>query len=110
MLVALPFRTAKEAITIANNSMYGLAGSVWTENISLAMEVAISVKVRCFTSLIKYTYRNSVNDMSIATIMSVHGYFVISLTFVICQNQNFVKRLVDGHLSRLDMSINMSQF
>lgn len=45
MLVVLPFRTAKEAITLANNSMYGLGGSVWTENISLAMEVAISIKV-----------------------------------------------------------------
>lgn len=44
VLVVLPFRTAKEAITLANNSMYGLGGSVWTENVSLAMEVAISVK------------------------------------------------------------------
>ncbi|XP_060561451.1 LOW QUALITY PROTEIN: aldehyde dehydrogenase family 16 member A1-like [Ruditapes philippinarum] len=44
VLVVLPFRTAKEAITLANNSMYGLGGSVWTENISLAMEVAISIK------------------------------------------------------------------
>ena len=46
VLVVLPFRTAKEAVSLANNSMYGLAGSVWTENVSLAMEVALSVKVR----------------------------------------------------------------
>lgn len=44
VLVVLPFRTAKEAITLANNSMYGLGGSVWTENLPLAMEVAISIK------------------------------------------------------------------
>ncbi|ESO93323.1 hypothetical protein LOTGIDRAFT_216152 [Lottia gigantea] len=44
VLVVLPFRTAKEAISLANNTVYGLAGSVWTENISLAMEVAINIK------------------------------------------------------------------
>ena len=44
VLVVLPFRTAKEAVTLANNTKYGLAGSVWTENISLAMEVALLVK------------------------------------------------------------------
>ena len=44
MLVALPFRTAKEAVALANNTCYGLAGSVWTENVSLAMEVALLIK------------------------------------------------------------------
>ncbi|OWF47483.1 aldehyde dehydrogenase family 16 member A1-like [Mizuhopecten yessoensis] len=44
VLVVLPFRTTKEAINLANNTIYGLAGSVWTENISLAMEVALSIK------------------------------------------------------------------
>jgi aldehyde dehydrogenase (NAD+) len=44
VLVAQSFRTAKEAIKIANNCIYGLAGSVWSENISNAMEVAVSVK------------------------------------------------------------------
>ncbi|ELT96808.1 hypothetical protein CAPTEDRAFT_177352 [Capitella teleta] len=42
--VALPFRTAKEAVALGNNTMYGLGSSVWTENVSLAMEVAISLK------------------------------------------------------------------
>lgn len=44
MAVALPFRTAKEAISLGNNTIYGLAASVWTEKISLALEAAISLK------------------------------------------------------------------
>jgi len=33
VLVALPFRTAKEAQALGNNTNYGLAASVWTENL-----------------------------------------------------------------------------
>uniref|UniRef100_A0A4W3IE37 Aldehyde dehydrogenase domain-containing protein n=1 Tax=Callorhinchus milii TaxID=7868 RepID=A0A4W3IE37_CALMI len=44
VLVALTFRTAKEAIALANNSPYGLAGSVWSENLALALEVAMSLQ------------------------------------------------------------------
>jgi len=44
VLVALPFRTAKEAVSLANNTNYGLGGSVWTENVSLALEVALLIK------------------------------------------------------------------
>ncbi|XP_067674449.1 aldehyde dehydrogenase family 16 member A1-like [Haliotis asinina] len=44
VLVAMPFRTAKEAVALANNTRYGLGASVWTENISLAMEVGLSIK------------------------------------------------------------------
>ncbi len=39
-----PFRNMEEAIALANNTKFGLAGSVWTENISLALEVAVSIK------------------------------------------------------------------
>ena len=42
--MVLPFRTAKEAIILANNSTYGLGASVWSENIGLAMEVAGGIK------------------------------------------------------------------
>jgi aldehyde dehydrogenase (NAD+) len=38
------FRTEGEAITLANNNKYGLGGSIWTENISIALEVAINIK------------------------------------------------------------------
>ncbi|CAC5358940.1 ALDH [Mytilus coruscus] len=44
VLVVLPFRTAKEAIALSNNTIYGLGGSVWTENIPLALEAALSIK------------------------------------------------------------------
>ncbi|XP_064627750.1 aldehyde dehydrogenase family 16 member A1-like [Lineus longissimus] len=44
VLVALPFRTAKEAIALANNTLYGLGASVWTEQISLGLEVANQIK------------------------------------------------------------------
>lgn len=44
VLVAMSFRTPKEAIQITNNSRYGLAASVWSENINLALDVAPKIK------------------------------------------------------------------
>ncbi|KAM4016025.1 aldehyde dehydrogenase family 16 member A1 [Anomaloglossus baeobatrachus] len=44
VLVAMSFRTAKEAIALGNNTPYGLAASVWTDNLPLALEVALSIK------------------------------------------------------------------
>ncbi|MEM6938841.1 MAG: aldehyde dehydrogenase family protein [Pseudomonadota bacterium] len=40
VLVSTTFRTPKEAIELANNTRYGLAASVWSENINLALDIA----------------------------------------------------------------------
>ena len=44
VLVAMSFRTPPEAVQLANNTVYGLAACVWTENISLALDVAPQIK------------------------------------------------------------------
>ncbi len=40
VLVSMTFRTPSEAVALANNSRYGLAASVWSENINLALDIA----------------------------------------------------------------------
>ena len=44
VLVTLTFRTPLEAVALANNTRYGLAASVWSEDINLALDVARQVK------------------------------------------------------------------
>ncbi len=44
VLVSLTFRTPKEAIALANNTRFGLAASIWSDNINLALDVASKVK------------------------------------------------------------------
>jgi len=44
VLVAMSFRTPAEAVELANNTRYGLAASIWSENISLALETARQIK------------------------------------------------------------------
>ncbi|KAM3822451.1 aldehyde dehydrogenase family 16 member A1 isoform 2-T4 [Vipera latastei] len=45
VLVSLTFRTTKEAVALGNSTPHGLAASVWTEILSLALEVAHSLQV-----------------------------------------------------------------
>ena len=40
VLVSMTFRTPEEAVALANNTKYGLAATVWTENINLALDIA----------------------------------------------------------------------
>ncbi|VXB08942.1 Aldehyde dehydrogenase [Burkholderia sp. 8Y] len=40
VLVSMSFRTPDEAVALANNTRYGLAASLWSENISRALDVA----------------------------------------------------------------------
>ena len=40
VLVSMTFRTPAEAVQLANNTRYGLAASIWSENINLAMHLA----------------------------------------------------------------------
>ncbi|SLN36105.1 aldehyde dehydrogenase family protein [Roseisalinus antarcticus] len=40
VLVSTTFRTPSEAVEIANNTRYGLAATLWSENVNLALDVA----------------------------------------------------------------------
>jgi aldehyde dehydrogenase (NAD+) len=44
VLAAMTFRTPREAVELANNTVYGLAACVWTENINVALHVAAQLK------------------------------------------------------------------
>ncbi len=44
VLAAMTFRTPKEAVELANNTVYGLASCVWSESINVALHVAAQLK------------------------------------------------------------------
>ena len=45
VLSSTTFRTPEEAISLSNNSRYGLSASIWSENINLALDIAPKLKV-----------------------------------------------------------------
>ncbi len=44
VLAAMTFRTPQEAVELANNTVYGLAACVWSENINVSLQVAAQLK------------------------------------------------------------------
>jgi len=44
VLAAMTFRTPREAVELANNTVYGLAACVWTESVNISLHVAAQLK------------------------------------------------------------------
>jgi aldehyde dehydrogenase (NAD+) len=44
VLVTMTFRTPEESVALANNTPFGLAASIWTESINLALDIAPKIK------------------------------------------------------------------
>ena len=44
VVAVMPFKDENEAVTMANDSIYGLSGSIWTKDISRALRVARAVQ------------------------------------------------------------------
>ena len=44
VLAAMTFRTPGEAVELANNTVYGLAASVWSESINVSLQIAAQIK------------------------------------------------------------------
>lgn len=44
VLASMTFRTPAEAVELANNTVYGLAASIWSETIGVALELAAKIK------------------------------------------------------------------
>jgi len=59
VMVSMTFRTPDEAIALANNTRYGLAASIWSENINTALDMAARVKAGI-------VWVNSTNQMDAA--------------------------------------------
>jgi acyl-CoA reductase-like NAD-dependent aldehyde dehydrogenase len=43
VVVVVPFEDEAEAVAIANDSIYGLSGSIWSQNVGRALRVARAI-------------------------------------------------------------------
>jgi aldehyde dehydrogenase (NAD+) len=44
VLASMTFRTPREAVELGNNTVYGLAASVWSESVNVSLQVAAQIK------------------------------------------------------------------
>ena len=47
MLAVIPYGSVDEAVAVANDSQYGLCGSVWTPDIERGADIAARVRTGC---------------------------------------------------------------
>jgi hypothetical protein len=94
VVVAIPFKNEAEAVELANDSKYGLAAAIWTQNVMRAHRVADKLNVRALirgdlsqrrsllvvcthlrVSVFYFYYRWALFGLTIttATILPLHG-------------------------------------
>jgi aldehyde dehydrogenase (NAD+) len=66
VVVAIPFKDEDDAIAIANDSRFGLAGAVWTKDVGRAHRVADQVKAGTF-------WINSYKSINVASPFGGYG-------------------------------------
>jgi gamma-glutamyl-gamma-aminobutyraldehyde dehydrogenase len=79
VLSVIPFKSEKEAIAIANDTPFGLAASVWTDNLSRAHRVARKLKagtvsVNTIDALSPMTPFGGYKQSGIGRDLSIHAF------------------------------------
>lgn len=79
VLAVIPFDTEEDAVTMANDSIYGLAASVWTDNLSRALRVserlmAGTVSVNTVDALSAQTPFGGMKQSGFGRDLSLHSF------------------------------------